>query len=76
MLRGWIDFFKSALDYKNTFERVESQGDLAVLYGYATWKKRVDPDYAIWPVIAENDLVAERLLYEDKAENRRRCNLI
>jgi predicted SnoaL-like aldol condensation-catalyzing enzyme len=75
MIRGWIDFFKSFPDYKNTFERVESQGDLVVLYGYATWNKGADPDHAIWTAVVEDDLVAEWRIYEDTAENKRRFNL-
>lgn len=76
MTRGWIHFFRSFPDYRNTFERVESQGNLVVLYGYATWEKGADPDYAIWTTVIEDDLVAEWRIYEDTEENKRRFNLI
>jgi predicted SnoaL-like aldol condensation-catalyzing enzyme len=76
MIKGWIDFFKSFPDYKNTFERVESKGNLVVLYGFATWKKAADPDYAIWTAEIEDDLVAQWRIYEDTEENKRRFNLI
>ena len=46
MTQGWIDFFESFPDYRNNFERVESRGNLVVLYGYATWEKGADPDKA------------------------------
>jgi predicted SnoaL-like aldol condensation-catalyzing enzyme len=76
MTKGWTDFFKSFPDYKNTFERVQSHGDLVVLYGYATWEKGADPDYAIWTATIEDDLVAEWRIYEDTEENKRRFDLI
>ncbi len=71
MTKGWIDFFESFPDYRNTFERVQSEGNLVVLYGYATWEKGADPDYAIWTATIEDDLVAEWRIYEDTEENRR-----
>jgi len=76
MTKGWIDFFRSFPQYRNTFERVESRGDLVVLYGYATWKVGADPDYAIWTARIEGGLVAEWCIYEDTEENRRAFNLV
>ena len=35
MTNGWISFFKSFPEYKNTFIRIQSQDDLVVIYGYA-----------------------------------------
>ena len=75
MTEGWIEFFDSFPEYRNTFLRVESQGDTVVLYGYATWETGSEPDYAIWTARIENDLVAEWRIYEDTEENRRRWNL-
>jgi predicted SnoaL-like aldol condensation-catalyzing enzyme len=71
MTKGWMDFFSSFPDYRNTFTRVQSQGDLVVLYGYATWQKGSEPDYAIWTARVENDLVAEWRIHEDTEENKR-----
>jgi hypothetical protein len=34
---------------------------MVVLYGYATWQARSDPDYAIWTARIENDRVAEKI---------------
>jgi ketosteroid isomerase-like protein len=75
MTKGWIDFFRSFPEYKNTFELVHSRGNLVVLYGYATWEKGSDPDYAIWTATIEDDLVAEWRIYEDTNENKRKFNL-
>ena len=75
MTQGWIDFFRSFPDYRNTFERVQSRGNMVVLYGYATWTKGGDPDWAIWTATIEDDLVAEWRIYEDTEENRRRFGL-
>lgn len=75
MTKGWIDFFNSFPEYENTFLRIQSQGDLVILYGYATWQRGSDPDYAIWTARIENDLVAEWRIYENTDENRRIFNL-
>jgi len=75
MTRGWREFFRSFPDYRNTFERVQSQGDLVVLYGYATWQSGGEPDRAIWTARVEDDLVAEWRIFEDTAENRVRFHL-
>ena len=69
MIFAWVRFFESYPEYWNTFERVESCGDLVILYGYATWKHGDAPDYAIWTATVENDLVAEWRIYEAAEEN-------
>ncbi|HEY46835.1 MAG TPA: nuclear transport factor 2 family protein [Anaerolineae bacterium] len=76
MIKGWLEFFRSFPDYKNTFERVESHGDLVILYGFATWEQGSDPDYAIWTARVESDLIAEWRIYEDTEENKRKFNLL
>ena len=76
MRAGWTDFFRSFPDYKNTFERVQSQDNLVVLVGYATWREGGDPDYAIWTARIEDDLVAEWRIYEDTDANRRKFGLV
>ena len=76
MTRGWIEFFESFPEYKNTFQRVQSEGDLVVLFGYAIWNMGSDPDYAIWAAKIENDLVAEWRIYECTDENKRKFNLM
>lgn len=76
MIKGRTEFFKSFPDYKNTFEKVESRGDLVILYGFATWEKGSDPDYAIWTARVESDLVAEWRIYEDTEEHKRKFNLV
>jgi ketosteroid isomerase-like protein len=76
MTKGWIEFFDSFPEYVNTFNRVQSQGNLVVLHGYATWKKGDDPDHAIWTARIENDQVAEWRIYENTAQNRRKFNLL
>ncbi len=75
MIKGWIDFFKAFPEYKNTFTRVQSQGELVILYGYATWQIGATPDYVIWTARVENDLVAEWRIYEDSQENKKQFNM-
>lgn len=76
MTKGWIEFFDSFPEYRNTFLRVESRDNLVVLYGFATWSKGSERDFAIWAAIIEDDQVAEWRIYEDSEENRRQLDLI
>ncbi len=76
MTRSWINFFESFPEYRNTFNKVESQNNLVILYGYATWKKGDDPDRAIWTAMIENDLVAEWRIYENTEENKKKFEII
>jgi len=75
MTRGWIEFFRSFPDYRNTFARVESRDDVAILIGYAYWFEENKHDPAIWTARIENDLVAEWRIHEDTVENRRKFNI-
>ena len=76
MTKGWMDFFASFPDYRNTFTRVESRDDLVILLGYAYWNEENTYDPAIWTAKIENDLVAEWRIYEDTEENRKKFNLM
>jgi predicted SnoaL-like aldol condensation-catalyzing enzyme len=76
MTDAWTSFFKLFPEYQNNFERVESNGNLVILYGYATWKKGEAPDHAIWTATIENDLVAEWSIYENTEENRKNFELM
>lgn len=75
MTKGWTDFFKSFPEYKNTFLRVQSEGDLVVIYGYAVWEKKGEPDYVIWTAKIENDLIVEWRIYKDTQENKKKFGL-
>ena len=76
MTRGWTHFFQQFPDYRNTFTRVESRGDLVILLGFATWTEGGSPDHAIWTARIEDDLVAEWRIDHDTAENRRRFDIL
>jgi ketosteroid isomerase-like protein len=75
MIRAWIEFFELFPEYRNTFTRVESEGDLVTVYGYATWKLGDAPDHVIWTANIEKDLVAEWRIYEDSEDNRKKFQL-
>jgi predicted SnoaL-like aldol condensation-catalyzing enzyme len=70
-LDAWKRFFTLFPDYCNTFTRVESQGELVVLSGYATWHPGDPPDPAIWTARIAGGFVAEWRIYTDTQENRR-----
>jgi predicted SnoaL-like aldol condensation-catalyzing enzyme len=76
MMDAWVRFFELFPENRNTFTRVESNGNLVVLYGYATWKKGEAPDHAIWTTTIEDNLVAEWRIYEDTDENKEKFNLL
>jgi len=66
----WREFFRLYPEYRNTFLRVESIGELVVILGYATWTKGSELDHAIWTARIENDLVAEWRVYYDTPQDR------
>ena len=76
MTKGWTGFFKSFPEYKNTFIKIQSEGNLVVIYGYAIWQKGGEPDYVIWTASIENDLVAEWCIYEDTQDNKKKFGLL
>jgi len=76
MTRGWIEFFQSFPDYRNTFNWVESRDDLVILIGYATWSQGSRPDHAIWTAIVRENRVAEWRIYEDTDENRVKLGIV
>lgn len=76
MTKGWIEFFASFPDYKNTFNRLESRDNLVILLSYAYWNEENKYDPAIWTARIENDRVAEWRIYEDTGKNRKKFGLV
>jgi len=70
MTEAWVRFFELFPEYRNSFMRVESKGNIVILYGYATWKKGEAPDHTIWTATIEDGCVAEWRIYEDSEENK------
>ncbi len=76
MTKGWQTFFEEYPQYRNTFLRVESMGDLVVILGYAEWTTDGDRDHVIWTAAVRDDLIAEWRVYEDTEQNRRQLALL
>lgn len=76
MTEGWRTFFEQFPEYRNTFVRVESVGDLVVILGYAEWTTGGDRDHAIWTAVVRDDLVADWRVCEDTESNRRQLGLL
>jgi hypothetical protein len=76
MTRGWMDFFASFPDYKNTFNRIESRDNFVILLGYAYWNEENTYDPAIWTAKIEDDHVAEWRIYEDTQDNRKKLGVV
>ena len=50
MVESWKQFFTNVPDYRNTFTRIQSEGDLVVILGYAYWSEKQAYDPVIWTV--------------------------
>jgi ketosteroid isomerase-like protein len=72
MIKCWKEFSQMFPAYKNNFTRIELNGDMVVIAGYAYWNEENTFDPAIWSARIENDLVAEWKIYYDNADNRAR----
>ena len=70
MSRGWREFFDEFPDYRNTFVRVQTCGNLVVVLGYAEWEAGGEPDHVLWTATIRNDLVAEWRVLIDTQANR------
>ena len=70
MVANWTEFFVRFPEYRNTFLKVVSQGDLVVAVGFARWSRHGEPDRVIWTARICHGLVAEWRIDEDTLENR------
>jgi len=70
MSKGWKRFFGEFPEYRNTFLRIQSVNDRAVVRGYAEWTAGGERDHVIWTATIRNDLVAEWRVLEDTEANR------
>jgi ketosteroid isomerase-like protein len=75
MVQGWKEFFEMFPNYKNTFTRVESKGNLVFILGYAYWSENQPYDPVVWTATIVNDLVQEWRIYPDTEANRTQFNL-
>jgi predicted SnoaL-like aldol condensation-catalyzing enzyme len=75
MTSAWEEFFKLFPAYRNTFVRVDSNGDEVVMIGFAFWNEEKPSDPAIWTAHITNDLVAEWWIHYDTPENRDRLGV-
>lgn len=75
MIKGWLEFFKTYPEYKNTFTRIDSDDELVILIGYAYWSKKEPHDPAIWTARIKNDRVAEWRIYENTKKNRKKFKI-
>jgi predicted SnoaL-like aldol condensation-catalyzing enzyme len=76
MIESWKQFFESFPEYKNTFTRVKSKGNLVVMLGHAFWSQEQPYDPAIWTASIRDDLVCEWRIYADTEANRKAFNLV
>ena len=76
MVQGWKEFFETFPDYRNTFNRVESQDNRVTILGYAYWSENEPYDPVIWTGIIVDDRVQEWRVYADTESNRRQFNLL
>ncbi|HUI30594.1 MAG TPA: hypothetical protein VLX91_10285 [Candidatus Acidoferrales bacterium] len=75
MLNAWSKFFDMFPKYRNTFERIESRHNCAIMLGFACWSEENQHDPAIWTATIADGLVAEWRIYHDTEENRKKFGL-
>ncbi len=71
----WEQFFQTFPNYRNTFERVQTEDNVVIMLGFAYWSEDQPHDPAIWTATIVNDLVCEWRIYYDTPENRRKFSL-
>jgi len=76
MIEAWKKFFEMFPVYKNTFTRIESRDNVAVILGHAYWSDKQPFDPAIWVATIAEDRVAKWQIYYDTDENRKSLKLI
>lgn len=76
MVQGWKEFFETFPDYRNTFNRIESQDNRVTILGFAYWSVNEPYDPVIWTGIIVDDRVQEWRVYADTESNRRQFNLL
>ena len=54
MMEAWVRFFELFPEYQNSFTKVESNGNLVILFEYANWRKGEAPNHAIWTAMTED----------------------
>ena len=76
MIGSWTKFFEMFPLYRNTFERVESHENIAVILGFAYWSEENDHDPSIWTATIVDDLISEWRIYHDTEETRKKFGFI
>jgi ketosteroid isomerase-like protein len=59
-IKSWTEFFEMCPLYKNTFTRIESRDNLAIIIGYAFWNAEQPYDPVIWTARIEDDAESNR----------------
>ena len=75
MTQMWKKFFEMLPDYKNTFTKIHTSSNFAIIIGYAFWTKDQPIDNVIWTARIKNNLIQEWRIYDDNQQNRQLLNL-
>jgi hypothetical protein len=75
MVSGWKEFFNTYSDYKNTFEKIRSVGNMVYVLGFAYWSEHEPYDPVIWSARIKQNLITEWQIHVDTSENRKKFKL-
>ncbi|MGA9116735.1 MAG: nuclear transport factor 2 family protein [Bacteroidota bacterium] len=70
MAGNWREFFRMFPACRNSFTRVETRGDRAVMAGRAFWSDENPKDTGLWTALIAGGLVKEWQVCEDTVERR------
>lgn len=74
-LESWGRFFELFPDYRNVFEKLESQNNFVLITGHSICLgKRLDGP-ALWTAKIKDDKFAEWRVYHDTPENRKQLHI-
>jgi ketosteroid isomerase-like protein len=76
MIQGWREFFRMFPKYRNTFTRIQSQGNLVRIIGSAYWSEDQPYDPVIWTATVVDDRIQEWRVYADTDANRHAFDLV
>jgi ketosteroid isomerase-like protein len=75
VLEAWSRFFELFPDYRNVFEKLESQNNFILITGHSICSdKRLDGP-ALWTAKIKDNKVAEWRVYHDTPENRKQLDI-
>ena len=75
MVKGWKQFFLMFPDYRNTFQKIVTDGNRVYILGFAYWNAENPYDPVIWTALIRDNLISEWAVHVDTPAHRSRYKL-